>query len=56
MWYWYYKYYSQAIAIAKAKNMSLPFDNAIVMTILSIIPIYSWYLFCQVNDVVIAGE
>ncbi len=54
---WLYMFSKQELEIAAAKGVTLATDNAIILMILQgIIPIYSFYLFCETHNKLVEGE
>ena len=49
--YWYYKFFKLHVELAKEKNVAVkPVDNAILLTVLCFVPIYSFYMICDVYN------
>lgn len=53
---WYYLFMNQQVELAQKKGVAVsPVDNAILLTILMFIPIYSYYVLCENYNKVIAA-
>ena len=47
--YWFYKFFKQQVEIAKANGIAVkPVDSPILLMILTCIPVYSYYMVCNI--------